>query len=303
MPEDEANDDFYRSLVESVAEGVYFVQPDRTIKYWSPGAERIAGFASADMVGRHCFDNMLAHVDAAGRALCHTTCPLAASIQDGQPREATVWLRHKGGHRKPVNIRTMPVRDADGQIIGGVETFSDATATLMAAHDLDRARRQALTDDLTGLPNRRLFDGALEGRLGNLRRYGWEFGLLLVDVDHFKEVNDRHGHAAGDAVLAATSKTVVGAVRAGDVVARWGGEEFAVLVEASDAAGLHDAAERIRVLVNTAETRHEGLTLPVTVSLGGSLATADDTAETLFERVDAALYAAKKGGRNRVEIA
>jgi diguanylate cyclase (GGDEF)-like protein/PAS domain S-box-containing protein len=304
MPRDDSpNEAFHRSLVENLAEGVYFVEPDRTIKYWNPGAERLAGFAAGDMVGHRCYDNLLAHVDGQGNSLCHTICPLAASMADGQPRETTVWLRHKEGYRKPVHVRTAAVRDASGQVIGGVESFSDATAEVVAASDLDRARREALTDELTGLPNRRMFDSALNGRLENLRRYGWAFGLLIVDVDLFKTVNDEHGHAAGDAVLAAVARTIVGAIRAGDVVARWGGEEFAVLVEASDVAGLTDTAERIRILVARSETRFDGLGLPVTVSLGGALARPDDTAESLFARTDSALYTAKNAGRDRAEIA
>jgi len=303
MSDEPTEEAFHRSLVDNLADGLYFVAPDRTIKYWNPGAERIAGFSAADMVGRRCFDNMLAHVDAEGRSLCHTTCPLAASILDGQPRETTVWLRHKEGYRKPVRIRTAAVRDANGVITGGLETFADATASTLVAPDLDRARRDALTDELTGLPNRRMFDAALSGRLENMRRYGWRFGLLIVDVDRFKAVNDKHGHPVGDAVLAGVSNTVLGAVRGGDIVARWGGDEFAVLVEASDVTGLRDAAERICVLVARSEARHEGLVLPVTVSVGGSLSRDDDTAATLFERADSAMYQAKNAGGNRVQMA
>jgi diguanylate cyclase (GGDEF)-like protein len=147
-----------------------------------------------------------------------------------------------------------------------------------------------------------MFDNALRIRLENLARYGWEFGLLVVDIDLFKAVNDRYGHAFGDAVLIGVAHTLEGAVRAGDVVARWGGEEFAVLVEASDSAGLNETAERVRILVAQSEVRHDGLTLPVQVSVGGSLASPTDTPESLFGRADAALYTAKNQGRNRIAI-
>jgi diguanylate cyclase (GGDEF)-like protein/PAS domain S-box-containing protein len=296
------SEEFHRSLVESLPDGVYFVEPDRTIKYWNQGAQRIAGFTPEDMVGRRCFDNLLAHVDENGNSLCHSTCPLAASMQDGRPRDATIWLRHKEGFRRPVRVRTVAVRDGEGRIIGGAETFSDATAALMTAEELERARRDSMTDDLTGLPNRRMFDSALGGRLENLRRYGWPFGLLMVDIDGFKRVNDEHGHAAGDAVLAGIARTILGAVRAGDSVARWGGEEFAVLVQTADLDGLRDAAERIRLLVARSDPHYQGAVLPVTVSVGGALAGPTDTAHAIFARTDAALYAAKAGGRNRTEI-
>ncbi len=124
-----------------------------------------------------------------------------------------------------------------------------------------------------------------------------------MDIDHFKAVNDKYGHAFGDAVLAGVGATLHGAVRAGDIVARWGGEEFAVLVEAPDDAGLIDAAERLRVLVAQSEVRLAGLSSKVRVSVGGARAVAEDSAESLFARADAALYRAKHAGRNRIEIA
>jgi diguanylate cyclase (GGDEF)-like protein/PAS domain S-box-containing protein len=296
------DDEFHKSIVDNLADGVYYVDTGRKITYWNHGAERISGHSAAKIVGRRCFDNILDHVDAEGRSLCHSVCPLAATMRDGEPREVTVWLRHSAGHRKPVRVRTSPVRNADGAIVGAVEVFSDDSAVLRAQEDARRARRDALTDELTGLPNRRLFDTALEGRVENLARYGWQFGLLIVDIDHFKAVNDEHGHTFGDSVLVTVAETLRGAVRAGDVLARWGGEEFAVLVESSDERTLEEAAERLRILVARSETRTESAVTAVHVSVGGALATTDDSAGTLFARADRALYKAKDAGRNRTEI-
>jgi diguanylate cyclase (GGDEF)-like protein/PAS domain S-box-containing protein len=303
MPVNQFDNEFHKTIVDNLADGVYFVDPGRQITYWNHGAERITGYASGAVVGHRCFENILDHVDGEGNSLCHSVCPLAATIRDGQPREVSVWLRHAEGYRKPVRVRTSPVRNGDGAIVGAVEVFSDDSAVLRAVEDADRARRDALTDDLTGMPNRRLFDAALAGRVENLSRYGWRFGLLIVDIDHFKAINDKHGHHFGDAVLAGVAATLHGAVRAGDVVARWGGEEFAVLVESSDEAGLVEAAERLRVLVAESEVREDGIVAKVHVSVGGALASPDDTAESLFARADSALYGAKHAGRNRIEIA
>jgi diguanylate cyclase (GGDEF)-like protein/PAS domain S-box-containing protein len=297
-----ADNDLHRTIVENLADGVYVVAPDREIRYWNHGAEQISGYAAGEVIGRHCYDNILGHVDSSGTSLCHTACPLAQTIADGNRREASIWLKHADGHLKPVRVRTAPIRDASGHIVGGVEVFSDDSAVLVAEEDADRARRDALTDALTGLPNRRLFDTALAGRLENLTRYGWRFGLLIVDIDRFKVVNDTYGHAFGDAVLVGVGTTLRGAVRAGDVLARWGGEEFAVLVESSDEAGLAETAERLRVLVAHSEVRSGGIARRVHVSVGGALARPEDTAETLFVRSDAALYGAKNAGRNRIEI-
>jgi diguanylate cyclase (GGDEF)-like protein len=223
-------------------------------------------------------------------------------MRDGQPREVSVWLRHADGHRKPVLVRTAPVRSVDGTIVGAVEVFSDDSALLRAVAGADRASHDALTDDLTGLPNRRLFDAALSGRLENLARYGWRFGLLIVDIDHFKGVNDSLGHAFGDAALAGVAASLSGAVRTGDILARWGGDEFAVLVESSNEAGLMETAARLQALVATSQVRLGGLSRTVQVSIGGALAGPVDSAATLFARADGALFAAKHAGRNRIEI-
>ncbi len=303
MADDRLEGDIYKTIVDEMADGVYFVEPDRTIKYWNRGAERISGYAARDIVGKACFDNVLDHVDDQGRPLCLSKCPLAATMEDGNSREQTVWLRHADGHRKPVHIRTSPMRDARGNIVGGVEVFYDVTDALAAAEAVDRAREEALTDALTGLPNRRRFDSALRRRIENLSRYDWRFGLLIVDIDHFKAINDNFGHAFGDAALTGLAATLQGAIRSGDSVARWGGEEFAILAEATDEAGLRDTAERVRALVERSEVRFEGATLPIRVSIGGALAQKDDNPLSLFARADKALYVAKDGGRNRIEIA
>ena len=299
---DPSDAELHKTIVDSLADGVYLVDTERTINYWNSGAERISGHTAGDVVGHRCYDNILGHVDAQGRSLCHTACPLAETMRDGRTREATIWLMHADGFRKPVRVRTAPVRDADGQVIGGVETFSDDTALVQAAADVARARRDALTDELTGLPNRRLFDAALAGRLENLARYGWRFGLLIVDVDHFKAFNDDHGHVFGDAVLVTVAETLRGAVRVGDVLARWGGDEFAVLVESPESGDLLDTAQRLSALVSRSEVRLAGAKLTVHVSIGGTFATPNDSADSVFSRADASLYAAKQAGRNRVEI-
>ncbi len=302
MPDNPFENEFHKTIVDNLADGVYFVDPGRRITFWNPGAERITGYGPDDVVGRRCFDNILDHVDAHGNSLCHSICPLAATMRDGQPRDMSVWLRHADGYRKPVRVKTAPVRNPDGKIVGAVEVFSDDSAVLRATEDADRARRDALTDELTGLPNRRLFDAALAGRIENMTRYGWRFGLLIADIDHFKAINDDYGHAFGDAVLTGVGATLHGAIRSGDIVARWGGDEFAVLVGASDKEGLVDAAERLQVLVAQSESRHGGRATTVHVSVGGALARPDETAESLFVRADAALFGAKHAGRNRIEI-
>ena len=300
-PDGEIDPLLSRAIVDNLEDGVYFVDPSRRITYWNRGAEKITGYDSNFVIGHRCHDNILNHVDSSGRVLCFTACPLAQTILDGQTRDTLVWLKHRDGHRKPVRLHVSQVRDADGNVIGGIEVFHDETEVRVLTEEAEKARHDALTDALTSLPNRRYFDSALATRLENMARYGWDFGLLVVDIDHFKKINDAHGHAFGDEVLKVVARTLQGAIRAGDIVARWGGEEFAVLVEASDVPRLEEAAERLRVLVAHSEVRG-ARPLAVTVSVGGTLAGHLDSAESLFNRADDAVRMAKRAGRDQVSI-
>lgn len=290
-------------LVENLANGVYFVDRERRIRYWNKGAEDLSGYPATEVVGRHCYDDILAHVDDAGTLLCHSACPLEQAMAEAAPQEATVWLRHARGHRVPVRVRTAPVRDERGEIIGAVEIFDDATLAVDAREHAEAASRAALIDPITGLPNRRQLDLALESRMAGLARYGWGFGLLAVDVDGMASVNSGNGHDVGDAVLRMVGSTVAGGVRVDDFAGRWGGEEFVVIASCVDMTGLIRLAERIRALVAASATRTLDGPVSVTVCIGGTLARASDSRVDLLARTEGALYEAKRSGPDRVALA
>ncbi len=168
------------------------------------------------------------------------------------------------------------------------------------SHALVTATADARTDPLTGLCNRRLFDEHAAACLARCRESGDVFSVVLLDIDHFKAINDRHGHATGDAVLVAVAACLTRHVRRGDDVARIGGEEFAVLMEGLPVASAQKEAERLRHAVASLRLRIEGSELAVTVSLGvaGSEGSAQSI-EAIIAEADTALYEAKRQGRNR----
>jgi diguanylate cyclase (GGDEF)-like protein len=168
------------------------------------------------------------------------------------------------------------------------------------AVEIEAHLSRSLTDPLTGLPNRREFNDRLEERMSAWNRRREEFSLLLLDVDHFKALNDEHGHLAGDQVLAAIGRALRAAVRREDAVARFGGEEFAILLPNTTLAQAACVAEKVREAVSRVVVEHDGREIAVTVSGGLAAIAADETADTLIENADIALYAAKESGRNRV---
>ena len=156
-------------------------------------------------------------------------------------------------------------------------------------------------DDLTGLANRRALDRALHREWRLLQRTGTGFAVLAMDLDHFKDVNDRFGHPAGDRMLVQVAGRLKRAAREVDLIARVGGEEFIVLVHGQGAAGARIAAERLRVAVAAAPYALKDGFAPITISIGVALARPEDPdLADVLERADQALYRAKREGRNRV---
>jgi diguanylate cyclase (GGDEF)-like protein len=159
----------------------------------------------------------------------------------------------------------------------------------------------AITDGLTGLFNRRYFQQALERELARADRGASSLALLLLDIDHFKVLNDTYGHALGDAVLKKIADVLGETLRKGDVLARYGGEEFVVLLPQSTYQGAQEFAQRVWKAVGTAPIHPGGGALRVTASVGWALLPEDvDSAEALLEASDRALYYAKETGRNKV---
>lgn len=204
---------------------------------------------------------------------------------------AAVFAEGKLDHRIPVHA---------GDEIGRVaETFNLMAETL--AHDRDVLHTLATQDQLTGLLNVREFHHRLNLELERSRRSGHVLALMMIDVDHFKSVNDRFGHPAGDAVLRQLAERIRGSLRPSDLAARYGGEEFVVMLPETDQSGAQSLAERLCARIRAVPMAINGTTSEtVTVSIGIAVYPADaDTEERLVALADKALYAAKAGGRDR----
>lgn len=169
-----------------------------------------------------------------------------------------------------------------------------------------KLRHLSRHDPLTGLLNRRAWTQALAAERQMQKRKPRPLGLLMVDIDHFKQLNDRLGHAAGDAALCAVGATLQSVARTTDVVARLGGEEFGLLLVDTDVQGASQAAERVRAAIARLPFTHEDRELPMTVSVGAAVLTAElasrTTADAMLSLADEALYQAKAAGRNRVVV-
>ncbi len=220
----------------------------------------------------------------------------------------------KGTERLEVPLQAGSINFGSLLLFGAEFSEQDRmTAVSLASHAvvaLDNARlhriveRQALVDGLTGLANRRQCEETLEDELARVERFGGSLAVVVADLDWFKDINDRHGHPAGDAVLREFAVLLEETVRDVDLAGRWGGEEFVLVLPGTDVAGGAQLAERIRVaLAGRTVLAVDGTPIPVTASFGVAAIPPAKTASELFAAADAAMYQAKRAGKNRVEMA
>jgi len=290
-----------QEILNDLREGLYFVDKDRGITFWNKGAQRITGFSAENMIGRFCYDNLLQHVDAQGRSLCLDGCPLHETLKDGKPRSAQVYLHHKNGHRVRVEIQIKPLL-YNGEIVGAAESFTDAALDDEPDLSVRELEFLALFDQLTELPNRRYIDTYLENQFRDFERLGIPFGLMMLDLDLFKRINDDCGHSAGDEVLRMVSRTLQNALRRSDFVGRWGGEEFLAILRGVTKEELVAIAEKVRAVTAKSELNREGALLSVTISIGATVLRSGDSAASIVQRADEALYQSKREGRDRVSL-
>ena len=290
----------YKNLIDEMYDAVYFVDKDRRIIYWNKAAEEITGYSASEVIGTRCADNVLVHVDESGANLCKGDCPLAKTIQDEVSREASVYLQHKAGHRLPVVVRVAPLRDGKGVLVGGAELFTDNSEKSLMLERIKDLEEMALLDGLTKLSNRSRMEFELEARMEELKRYGLSFGVLFIDIDHFKRFNETYGHDKGDLALKTVANTLQSASRPFDIYGRWGGEEFVGIIKNVDYPGLSRVGRRCLVLVQNSFIPLEEERVHVTVSIGGTLAKPTDTVDSVIKRAEGLMYDSKKQGRNRL---
>ena len=206
-----------------------------------------------------------------------------------------------GTYVNDILVHERPLVDGDQVKIGRtIFKFIQGSDIELLYHE--QIYRVMTYDGLTQVCNRRTFDATLEREVSRAKRYTRLLSLILFDIDHFKRINDVHGHVAGDAILRQVAGVVAANVRREDTVARTGGEEFAVLAPEVTHANAQGVAEKLRAAVESTPCRFEGNVIPVTASFGVASFSADPdlTATSLYQQADERLYAAKRAGRNRV---
>lgn len=263
---------------------------ERSFPYLSEGIVELAGISHDDLSR----DTSLIFSLILPEDIETVEAVIAESALTMQPVNTQFRIRHPGGSIRWIEARSIPQREADGSILWhGI--FLNITRRKQAE---DNIRVLATTDGLTGIANRTEFTRILEKEVERVKRYGKPLSLIMYDLDHFKRINDTHGHDAGDHVLQTVARLATENIRSIDTAGRWGGEEFMVLLPESALAAAGQTAEKLRQVI---EQHSFGKIGTVTASFGISEFCEQDDLNALLKRVDDALYQAKNNGRNRVE--
>lgn len=282
-------------ITSSAHDAIVMIDDSGELTYWNEAADKIFGYTRAEAIGRN-FLALIVPPQSPYREKYETSLQQLAAAKNGHAGEAVeLEIERKDGAECFVEMSLSAV-----QIRGswhGIGIARDITDRKRAEEKL---KLEATTDTLTGIANRRLFNSFLETEMRRAARHHLPLAVMLVDIDHFKLINDAYGHQVGDDVLVELTRLVSKIIREHDFFARWGGEEFVILSPNCDVDSMRLLAEKLRA---TVEAYAFSDISRVTCSFGLTEYRTGDSAEDFIGRADAALYRAKERGRNRVEMA
>jgi diguanylate cyclase (GGDEF)-like protein/PAS domain S-box-containing protein len=289
-----------RDITSALGEGVFMLDTDGKLTFMNPEAENLLGWSEPELIGKTIFEYIRTQADYHS-TLHMVDCPECKTIHTGGTyRVADDVFTRRDGALLPVSYVVTPVLE-DGTVVGSVTAFHDITELKRSQEALREANelleRQAKTDALTGIANRMRLNTELVIEIIKARRHKVPLALIIFDIDHFKLVNDTYGHLIGDTLLKEITNVVSNGIRSEDLFARWGGEEFVVLLPHTDLDGARIMAERLRTAIEVNAFSDIG---QITCSFGAAQFADSENQESFLNRADQALYTAKESGRNCV---
>jgi len=290
--------DRLRTMIQSMKDGVISVDNTGRVVLMNPVAELLTGF-SAEQAWKQPVAEVLKLADADTGDLLANPARLTFEANEPLGLQNQVALLARDGTRRDVRVANAQIRSSKGDLTGAIITFHDISALRAALREIEFSARH---DPLTRLANRREFERKLEKSLREVAERNTEAALCLIDLDHFKAVNDTAGHLAGDSLLREVGTMLTGGVRRRDLVARLGGDEFAIILNNSSLEEAELVAEAIRARLAAFEFRWEEHDFRISASIGIAKLTLECDLASLVKRADECCYAAKRGGKNRIEV-
>lgn len=280
--------EMYRTILEGLPIGLYFVDRDRRILFWNDAAQEITGYLRQDVVGRHCRDNILMHCDAKNNTLCGTACPLLETMNDGAPREAELFLRHQAGHRVAVWVRAAPLRDRKGSIIGAIESFKEPGTRAHSDRRQEALSDRALLEERRGHGDRGVAGSRLTESLLLFREHQVPFSVLLFELDDLDEFQSTYGLAAAETILQVVARSLGSNLRATDFLGSWNVRQFLAILPGCT-TGADSTGRRLGRLAGLSCIRWWGDPISVGIAWGSATAQPGDTKDLILQRAQSAL--------------
>jgi diguanylate cyclase (GGDEF)-like protein/PAS domain S-box-containing protein len=291
-----------RLLLEALPFGVYVVNREARVVLWSEGAEQLTGYLRQDVVGRSCQEELLSHCDSENNPLHGTMIPLLATLHEGRAASGEVSLRVKNGHFLPVQIRTVPLRDEQGRLIGAAEIFEEIRPRSRDDRRLSKLGAFGCLDGLTGLLNHSMIQARLKESLSLHLVYPVPFCVLCFTIDDLPGLRKRYGQAGVDAALRAVAQALENGLRPTDFLGRWSEDEFmGILTECSE-NDASKAGDRLARLVRNGGVPWWGDKMRVTISVGATAVLDNDTVGSIMSRAERALTQCAEAGGNSVVL-
>ena len=294
---------FLSNIFDSIRDPFCIIDRNYTIVRANAAYAQLKNRTVEDLIDRTCFQVLQ------GRSEICDGCVIKKTLQSSDPcaKEKKVTLTN--GETSWIEIYTYPLLDETGRLTHVIEYTRDVTDRKKAEEErrrlIERLEYLSKVDGLTGLLNRRALAEQLEYEIDRAKRYNSELSIILCDLDNLKEINDTHGHLAGDTTLQIVSASLRNALRNADIAGRYGGDEFLVIIPQTPIAGAASIAEKIRNAVRMTEVRIDDIQrVSISLSIGvAALKVPSENMDVFVSRVDAALYTSKHSGRNRITIA
>jgi PAS domain S-box-containing protein/diguanylate cyclase (GGDEF)-like protein len=275
------------AVLNGMQTGVYLVDRERRILFWNDGAERITGYHRHEVIGRRCADDLLVHCDTEGALLCGDKCPLAATMHDGNRRQAELFVRHRNGHRLPVYVRSQPIRNDRGEIIGAAEIFDVQTVLHRVEQRCEPADERCSLDERTGVPDHEFTVAYLRAKLKRAAGQGIAFGVLRIELQNLDRIMAMRGRDAAQALLVPLAATLKNTLRVSDYIGAWGEYQFLVVMNSLCGTSPVEMAQRLRRIAATSSIQWWGDKLTPAIDAEATTSHPGDTVETLLARVRA----------------
>ncbi|MDO9578482.1 MAG: sensor domain-containing diguanylate cyclase [Candidatus Cloacimonadales bacterium] len=289
----------YQTLLENLYEGIYYVDLERRIKYWSKGAEIITGYKSSDVIGKQCSDKFLAHTSLTGKNLCKSACLMRNTLATGSYNKTEVYLRHKDGHNVHISLRISPMYDAQKNIVGATHIFTNNEAYLSLRPDEIKKNYELYYDNITGLPSCYNSKLILKTKIEEFRRYHWPFATFIMHIDNFEHLKKIYELNLLDGIIKHFSSLIKQDIRPFDILGRWSENQFMVILINVKKKAMLMLGERMRTLIENSVFTAGKNSINLTFSQSGALIGKDIQSEDLIEKLEELLKQSIAAGGNR----